>query len=345
VRAPREPVLEVRDLRVTFRRSSGTASILSGVDLTLRRSEILGVVGESGSGKSTLCRAIARLLANDLTVAEGSIRLNGQDLLSMRPSAVHRMGRAGVAMVFQDSFAALDPVTRVGDQIVEAIQARARMSAKQALDQSVELLERMGLHDARNRLRDYPHQFSGGQRQRIVVAIALAAEPSVLLADEPTSALDVTTQASILELLRAISSERGTGIIFVSHNYAVVAQLCSSIIVLYGGRALERGPTKALLHDSRHPYTAGLIGSLPSVDARVARLPSIPGAPPVIGEASPGCPFHPRCRFAEDVCRKTEVGLSELGDDHATACIRAAEIWALGERRGPTQPSRLEMTT
>ncbi len=340
-----DPVLEVRDLRICVKRSGAEATILDGVDLELSRSEILGVVGESGCGKSTLCRAIARLLSPDLVVVSGTIKLGGKDLLSMRPAAVHQMEQAGIAMVFQNAYAALDPLIRVGDQIVEAVQARSNVNAKVALDRSVELLSRMGLENPGRRLRDYPQQFSGGQRQRIVVAIALASDPSVLLADEPTSALDVTTQASILRLFREISAERGTAIVFVSHNYAVVSQVCSNMVVLYSGKALERGPSRTLLHAARHPYTSGLIASLPSVDTRADRLPSITGAPPTVGNPPPGCPFHPRCSYAEDRCHTTEVALKELGGGHASACLRAQEIWpGDGANAGNFRMERLEKT-
>jgi oligopeptide/dipeptide ABC transporter ATP-binding protein len=339
-------VLEVRDLKICVKRSGAQATILDGVDLALGRSEILGVVGESGSGKSTLCRAIARLLSPDLAVISGTIELGGRDLLSMRSSSVHQMEEAGIAMVFQNAYAALDPLIRVGDQIVEAVQARSHVSAAVALERSVELLSRMGLDDPGKRLRDYPQQFSGGQRQRIVVAIALASDPAVLLADEPTSALDVTTQASILQLFREICSERGTAIVFVSHNYAVVSQVCSNILVLYGGKALERGPSRTLLHASRHPYTSGLIASLPSVDKKVDRLPSIKGSPPTVGESHPGCPFHPRCGFAEDRCLTSDVALKELGGGQASSCIRVDEIWPT-KRVGPGSDriERLERTS
>jgi peptide/nickel transport system ATP-binding protein len=319
--------LEIRGLVVTGRAAGRPVPILGGVDLDLRPGEIVGVVGESGSGKSTLCRAIARMLPSGLTVQEGSVTMGGVDVLRGRPGQLHRMPAGGVRMVFQNPLTALNPVMTVGDQCVEAALARRKISRSAALERSVEILERMGIRNAASRMKDYPYQFSGGQRQRIVISIALAGDPAVLLADEPTSALDVSTQASLLELIKEVSAERQTAVLLVSHNYAVVSQLCSRVLVLYAGQMMELGPSRALLTQSRHPYTSALIASLPSIETRVARLPAIPGQPAAAGHVPDGCPFWPRCEHADDGCRSDPIPMREIAPGHASACRRVEAVW------------------
>ena len=320
------PVLEINDLSVVARRRGETVRVLSSVDLSVGPSEIVGVVGESGSGKSTLARAVSRLLPGTMAVSSGSIRLKGRDILNTRASAVHGIRPGGVGMVFQSPLNALNPLLPVGRQVVEAFRYLG-ISDKEAERRSVEMLERMGIRDAAHLLGAYPHQFSGGQRQRIVIAIALAGKPSLLIADEPTSALDVTTQAAILEMFAEIARENSTAIIFVSHNYAVVSQVCSRVLVLYAGRAMEFGRADRLLSDPRHPYTAALIDSLPSIEGRVESLRVIAGSPPRLGEAGNGCPFHARCQHATGSCLETELILRPVGVEHASSCIRVAELW------------------
>lgn len=319
--------LRIRGLLVTSRVAGRTVPILNGVDLDLRTGEILGVVGESGSGKSTLCRAAARMLPSGLTVQAGTIRLGNMDVLAGRPGRVHQMPVGGVRMVFQDPLKALNPVMTVGDQCVEAVRAQRQVSRAAALARSVEILERMGIKDAAGRMTDYPHQFSGGQRQRIVIAIALSGNPAVLLADEPTSALDVSSQASLLKLIKETCAERQAAVLFVSHNYAVVSQLCERVLVLYAGQIMELGPSHAMLTSSRHPYTSALIASLPSIERRVPRLPTIPDQPPPASQTLAGCPFWPRCPHTDHDCQLARVPLREITPGHSTACRKAATIW------------------
>ena len=329
-------LLNVEGLRVSTSGPRGI-SILAGVDLKVSESEIVGIVGESGSGKSTLARALTRLLPSTLAVVGGTARLRGKDILSGRPSSVYRMRPGGVGMVFQSPINALNPVMPVGKQVSEAFRYLG-LSGRQALDRSVEMLERMGIRDAGRRLADYPHQFSGGQRQRIVIAIALAGKPSVLFADEPTSALDVTNQAAILEIFASLARDEGMAIVFISHNYAVVSRLCTRMLVLYAGQIMESGPAQTLLTEPRHPYTEALIRSLPSLDHRADALQVIPGGPPVHASAIDGCPFHPRCRYSQDVCQASTVSPREVAPGHATACVRVADIWQppkIGTQPGP----------
>jgi oligopeptide/dipeptide ABC transporter ATP-binding protein len=318
--------LNVDGLSVVARRRGLRVPILTDVRLDVQRSEIIGIVGESGSGKSTLARAISRLLPESLAVTSGTITLNGRDILRARPSTVHRIRPGGLSMVFQSPMNALNPLLPVGSQVAESFRLSG-LSRREALSRSVEMLERMGIKAAASRLGDFPHRFSGGQRQRIVIAIALATRPAVLIADEPTSALDVTTQASILEMFAEIARENSTAIIFVSHNYAVVSNICSRVLVLYAGRTMELGQASTLLADPRHPYTAALIASLPSIDRRVDALKVIPGSPPRPGELATGCPFRVRCDFAQAECETGSIELRPVGRGHASACLRVDEIW------------------
>ena len=326
-----ETLLDVRNLRVEAATASGTATVLDRIDLSLARGEVLGIVGESGSGKSTLCRALARILPDTLEIASGEVTLAGRDLMSLGAHEVHLLGREGLGMVFQDPAGALNPVMRIGDQIVEAILARGERGKRAAVAETLALLERMGIPDAEQRFGAYPHEFSGGQQQRLVIAIALAGGMTLLLADEPTSALDVRTQAQILDLISDLSRQ-GLGVLLVSHDFAVVAQICSRVMVLYAGRICEIGPTRNLLAEPRHPYTKALVGALPDIARARPRLDVIPGQHPVVGVPVPGCPFHPRCEHAVERCQSTDVSLTEVDAGRESTCIRVGEIWPEGEQ-------------
>ena len=317
-----EPLLTVDGLCVRVRGRDGGRGILQDFSLQVGAGEAVGIVGESGSGKSTLCRAISRTLPDALEVSGGSVRLRDLDLLGLRASAVHQIRPGGIRMVFQHPLATLNPVMTVGAQIIEAIRVVRSISRAAATREGADLLGEMGIPDSARRMGDYPHEFSGGQRQRIVIAIALAGEPALLLADEPTSSLDVTTQASILEMFARIRADRGTAIVLVSHNYAVVSQLCPRTVVLYAGRTVERGPTAAVLRSPVHPYTAGLIRSLPSPDRRSERLPVIPGEPPTGDARAGGCPFIARCPHSEAPCETAPMTLRATPNGSETACVR-----------------------
>jgi peptide/nickel transport system ATP-binding protein len=319
-------LLRARGLGVVADGGGEARPLVTDVDLELEAGEILGVVGESGCGKSTLCRAIARTLPRGLSVSGGSVTVAGRDWLAGSSRAAHRVHPGGVGMVFQNPRDSLNPVMRVGDQVIEAIRVRSGGSRGEARDAAVALLERLGIEDARRRMDDLPHQFSGGQCQRLVIAVALAGEPAVLIADEATSALDVTTQAQILELLREVTRERGIGMLFVSHNYAVVAQMCRRVAVMYAGRVVEGGPTAQLLSEPAHPYTSALLQALPDIDQRASRLAVIPGVAAAPGRGPAGCPFSDRCPYAEERCVAVVPELRERAPGRSSACLRVAEL-------------------
>ncbi len=321
----RARVLAVRDLSIDLTGARRAWPVVEDVSLDVRRGEIVGLVGESGSGKTTLCRAVAGLLHEGMRLTSGSIHLGDSDVTRMSPRTLHRMRPRGLSMIFQDPLAALNPVMRIGDQIVEALGARGLRSRREARRTAIELLERMGVDAAAQRMPAYPSELSGGQRQRVMIAMAMAGEPRLLLADEPTSALDVTTQAEILNLLRELARDRGVSILLISHDYGVVSELCEQVNVMYAGRLVESGPTATILGRPGHPYTSGLIASLPSIERRLDRLPAIRGRAPSPLERLPGCPFLPRCpRGVPAICQEAPMTLDPLTDDpaHRTACIR-----------------------
>jgi peptide/nickel transport system ATP-binding protein len=314
----------VRRVTVDLTSARRAWPVVEHASLEVRSGEIVGLVGESGSGKTTLCRAIAGLLHEGMRIESGSISLGDVDVTRMPPRALHGMRPRGLSMIFQDPLAALNPVMRIGDQIVEALDTRGLRSRREARRASVDLLQRMGVDAAERRMAAYPSELSGGQRQRVMIAMAMAGEPRLLLADEPTSALDVTTQAEILALLRELARERGVAILLISHDYGVVSELCEQVNVMYAGRLVESGPTAAILGRPGHPYTSGLIASLPSIERRLDRLPAIRGRAPSAQEKLPGCPFLPRCPQGQPAkCEAAPMTLEPVGNDHGhrSACI------------------------
>ncbi|MFI7131474.1 dipeptide ABC transporter ATP-binding protein [Nonomuraea sp. NPDC050153] len=314
-------LLEVRGLRTEFATAAGVVHAVNDVSLTLRPGQILGVVGESGSGKSVTARSILRMVPEPGRIAAGEIRFGGRDLLGLSEEEMRRIRGAEIAMVFQDPQSALNPVLTVGAQIVEALTVHGT-GKRAARARALELLRQVGIPDAARRIDDYPHQFSGGMRQRAVIAIALASSPSLLIADEPTTALDVTIQAQILRLLTQLRDELGIAVLMITHDMGVVAEMCDDVVVMYGGRVVERGPVETIFARQEHPYTADLLKAMPRMDAAGGnRLPAIPGAPPDPAALPPGCAFHPRCRLAEDRCRTEVPELLPLATaGHAAAC-------------------------
>jgi oligopeptide/dipeptide ABC transporter ATP-binding protein len=313
-------LLEVADLKVSFVTEEGTVRAVDGVTFNVARGEVVAIVGESGSGKSVTAMTLMGLTRSPNTKFEGEARFDGQELVRASESALRRVRGAGIAMVFQDPMSSLDPVYRIGDQIVEQIRVHNPGTSKaQALDQAVALMERVGIPRAADRLRSYPHEFSGGMRQRVMIAMALSCSPKLLIADEPTTALDVTIQAQILDELRQLRDETGAGVILVTHDLGVVADIADRVIVMYGGRVVEEGTLDDIFYDPQHPYTWGLLGSITRVDAdRSQRLPAIPGQPPSLLRPPQGCHFRPRCPHAFDRC--TEVPpLENRTPDHASS--------------------------
>ncbi len=298
------PLLEVADLRVAFTTEEGTVQAVDGVSFTVSSGEVVAIVGESGSGKSVTAMTLMGLTRGPNTKFEGEAHFDGQELVRASDAALRRVRGAGIAMVFQDPMSSLDPVYRIGDQIVEQIRAHNSGTSKaQALDQAVSLMERVGIPRAADRLRSYPHEFSGGMRQRVMIAMALSCAPKLLIADEPTTALDVTIQAQILDELRQLRDETGAGVILVTHDLGVVADIADRVIVMYGGRVVEQGTLDDIFYDPQHPYTWGLLGSITRIDAdRSQRLPAIPGQPPSLLKPPRGCHFRPRCPHAFDRC-------------------------------------------
>jgi len=297
------PLLEVRDLSVSFTTEEGVVQAVDGVDLDVAPGEVLAVVGESGSGKSVTALTMMGLSRGSNAAISGSARIGGTDVVTAREPELRRIRGERIAMVFQDPMSSLDPVHRIGDQIAEQIRAHREVTREEARRRSIELLEAVGIDEAAKRVDAYPHQFSGGMRQRAMIAMALSLEPSLLIADEPTTALDVTVQAQILELLRELNRARGLTIVLITHDMGVVAEIADRVAVMYAGRIVERGSLDEVFYDPQHPYTWGLLGSLTRIDRpRPERLPQIPGAPPSLLDPPQGCHFRPRCPHEFERC-------------------------------------------
>jgi peptide/nickel transport system ATP-binding protein/oligopeptide transport system ATP-binding protein len=322
-------LLEVEDLKVSFATEEGTVKAVDGVTFEIERGEVVAVVGESGSGKSVTAMTLMGLTRSPNARFEGAARLEGRELLSMSEHELESVRGAEIAMIFQDPMSSLDPVYRVGDQIVEQIRAHyPDMSKGAAYDKTVELLERVGIPRARERARSFPHEFSGGMRQRVMIAMALSCSPELLIADEPTTALDVTIQAQIIRELATLREETGAGIILVTHDLGVVADIADRVIVMYAGRVVEQGTLDELFYDPQHPYTWGLLGSITRVDRdRSQRLPAIPGTPPSMLAPPKGCHFRPRCPHAFETCTEVPPLESRVGDSpgHLDRCWLSVE--------------------
>ena len=321
------PLLTVEDLNVRFPTEDGVVHAVRGVDYTLRSGEVLGIVGESGSGKSVTSLAVMGLLPGSARVS-GSIRYRGQELLGQSDRSMSRVRGKGVSMIFQDPMTSLDPVYRVGFQIEETLRSHDKsLSSKAAAGRAGELLEMVGIPNARERVRSYPHEFSGGMRQRVVIAIAMANQPDVIIADEPTTALDVTVQAQILEVLQTALTETGAAMVLITHDLGVVAGIADRVLVMYAGRPVEIGSVEDIYYEPRMPYTLGLLGSLPRLDSSTKqRLTPIKGSPPSVVNMPPGCPFAPRCPLHQPECDVAEPDRVDVGHGHTAACIRTDEV-------------------
>lgn len=320
-------LLDVRDLTVAFPTDAASVNAVRGMNFTVEKGEVVALVGESGAGKSASAMAVVGLLPEYAEVS-GSIRLHGDELIGLSDQRMSAIRGKTIGTVFQDPMSALTPVYTVGDQIAEAIEIHQRDIGKQAAaKRAVELLELVGINQPERRAKSFPHELSGGERQRVVIAIAIANDPDLLICDEPTTALDVTVQAQILEVLKTARDVTGAGVLIITHDLGVVAEFADRALVMYAGRAVEVAPVPTLYADRRMPYTVGLLGSVPRLDAaQGARLVPIPGAPPSMAELPSGCPFAPRCPLAIDECRAAEPELLPIGPNHRAACIRTEHV-------------------
>ncbi|GLS75665.1 ABC transporter ATP-binding protein [Oharaeibacter diazotrophicus] len=326
-----ERLLDVRGLVVEIDGRRGPATVVDGIDLHVDRGETLGIVGESGCGKSLTMLSLMRLLPNKIRVAGGSARLDGRDLLTMSRGEMREIRGGKVGFVFQDPMTSLNPVMRIGDQIAEALRYHRRLDKAAARARAAELLRLVGIPSPEQRLDAYPHELSGGMRQRVMIAIGLSCHPELLIADEPTTALDVTIQAQIVELVKRLRAELGMSVVWITHDLALVAGLADRIVVLYAGTVVEDAPVDDLFARPSHPYTRGLLASIPKLsDATASRLSSIGGTPPEPGRRPPGCPFAPRCAMAEPACTAAVPKLQALpgGGRHRVACPVAVRIRA-----------------
>lgn len=328
-----EKLLEVKDLKVSFFTYAGEVQAVRGVDLDLYKGETLAIVGESGSGKSVTSKAIMRLIPNPPgKIIGGEVLFNGKDLVKLTEKEMTHIRGSEISMIFQDPMTSLNPTMTVGKQIMEGLIKHQKLSKSEARDRSISLLKLVGIPNAEARVKQYPHQFSGGMRQRVVIAIALACNPKLLIADEPTTALDVTIQAQILDLMRDLQEKTGTAIILITHDLGVVANISQRVAVMYGGVIVETGTVDEIFYKPKHPYTWGLLSSMPKLHGKATDLVAIPGTPPDLSNPPKGCPFAARCAHAMEVCLNHMPVYTELSETQKTAC------WLLDERAPKVEP-------
>ncbi|MFB6136286.1 MAG: ABC transporter ATP-binding protein [Halobacteriaceae archaeon] len=324
-------LLEVRDLETRFYTEEGVVKAVDGVSYEIDSGERFGVVGESGAGKSVTSLSIMRLIEEPGRIERGEILFKGENLLDASEERLQEIRGGEIAMIFQDPQTALNPVYTIGEQIAEAIRKHMDLPDEAVRDRAIEMLRQVGIPDPEERYSDYPHQFSGGMQQRAVIAIALSCDPDLIIADEPTTALDVTIEAQILDLLRELSDEFDVAIQLITHDLGVVAEMCDRVMVMYAGKAVETASVEDLYYEPKHPYTVGLMGSIPRIGAGTERLDTIPGTMPDLVQLPPGCSFHPRCPYAEEVCTEKEPPLVDVdtgtpvegppADTHAASCL------------------------
>ena len=326
-------LLEVEDLTVRFYTQEGVVTAVDGLSYRIDSGEKFGVVGESGAGKSVTALSVLRLIESPGRIESGEVRFKGENLLEMSEEAVRSIRGNEIAMIFQDAQTALNPVYTVGEQIAEAIEHHMEYSSAEARARTIQLLDRVGIPEAEERFSDYPHEFSGGMQQRAIIAMALSCDPDLIVADEPTTALDVTIEAQILDELSELADDFGVAIQLITHDLGVIAQVCDRVMVMYAGKPVEKSPVEELYYDPKHPYTVGLMSSIPRVGDSRERLQTIPGTMPDLVELPSGCSFHPRCPFAEEKCTRTEPPLIDLETDReadieterAAACLEYTE--------------------
>jgi oligopeptide transport system ATP-binding protein len=317
------PLLDVTNLRTSFHTRNGIVRAVQDVSFALEKGETLGIVGESGSGKSVTCYSLMRLIPQPPGRIEGGKAMfDGVDLLSCPLEQLRAIRGKRIAMIFQDPMTSLNPYLRVEEQLIEPLLIHGQVNRQDAVKLAIKALEDVGVPAAAERIRSYPHEFSGGMRQRVMIAMALITKPELLIADEPTTALDVTVQAQILELIKKLQHELGTAVIFVSHDLGVVASFCQRVMVMYAGQIMEQAPIAPLFYRPQHPYNRALQKSIPALQPKGVDLYTIPGLPPDLSKQIEGCPFAPRCEFAEELCTQGEIRLETVEPDHETACLR-----------------------
>jgi peptide/nickel transport system ATP-binding protein len=316
------PLLEVKDLSTSFNTEDGVVKAVQGVSFSVEKGQTLGIVGESGCGKSVTCLTIMGLNPKRTTMSSGEALWKGEDLLTTKPSKLREIRGNEISMIFQDPMTSLNPVHTIGRQLVEAILLHRDVTKRVARARALELLKAVGIPRAEQRIDDYPHQFSGGMRQRVMIAMALINDPDLLIADEPTTALDVTTQAQILTLMKRLQEDFGSAIIMITHDLGVIAEIADDVEVMYAAKVVEQAEVHDLFHRPQHPYTWGLMGSLPRLETDVERLTQIPGQPPSLLRPPSGCRFHPRCPYVMEVCKTTEPELvpTQREADHLQRC-------------------------
>lgn len=329
-----EKVLEVKDLEISFTTFAGKVQAIRDVSFDLYKGETLAIVGESGSGKSVTTKSIMGLLANNSVVENGEILFNGEDILKNSEKQMQKIRGKEISMIFQDPMTSLDPTMKIGKQVAESLLKHTKVSKKDALQKALELLELVGIPNAKKRLKSYPHQFSGGQRQRIVIAVALICYPEILIADEPTTALDVTIQAQILELLKDIQQKVNSSIIFITHDLGVVANVADRVAVMYAGKIVEIGTAAEIFYNPQHPYTWGLLGSMPTLEGIDDRLTAIPGTPPDLLEPPTGDAFYPRNEYAMKIDTQKQPPFFELSNTHKAA------TWLLAPQAPKVEPPK-----
>jgi oligopeptide transport system ATP-binding protein len=321
-------LLQIKNLRTYFETEDGVVKAVDGISFSLKRGETLGIVGESGSGKSVTNLSILRLIPNPPgKIVSGEIIFNGQDILLLPDREVRKIRGRRIAMIFQDPMTSLNPFLKISKQLMEMTQLHLGHTKAQAYKHAIQMLETVGIPDARTRVDNYPHEFSGGMRQRVMIAMALSCQPELLIADEPTTALDVTIQAQILELIKKLKQETGTSVILITHDLGVVAGMTDHVIVMYAGKVFEQARTSELFSRPGNPYTKGLLRSVPDPTSEQGKLYQIPGTPPDVAHLKPGCPFAPRCDRVEEICRREFPPLVQLTADHHSLCHFADEVF------------------
>jgi len=321
-------LLEVKDLIIRFHVDRSVVYAVNDLNFTLKKGSVLGIVGESGSGKSVTALSIIGLIkCPPGKIERGEIIFQGEDLLKKSPSEMRKIRGNRISMVFQDPMTSLNPLLTIGDQLTEAVLLHQKVSRTQAVEKAIDMMKLVRIPSPEKRIRDYPHNFSGGMRQRVMIAMALSCNPSLLIADEPTTALDVTVQSQILDLMKKLNKDTGAAIILITHDLGIVSELCENVLVMYGGNCVEYSDVRSVFKNPLHPYTLGLLSSLPRiVGGEKKRLVSIKGQPPVLTALPEGCVFYPRCNYREDKCKDSQVLLHQSEPGHMVRCVRAGEI-------------------